>query len=923
MTRSERLLAWLGPVLFAGLCAWYSVVGSAPWRVGDPTRDTYNLLVEGMLKGRLSLGLAVPPALLAVADPYDPAQRPAGLAPHDVSLYEGRYYLYFGVVPAAVLLLPYRLATGHGLPLGAAVVVLVTIGYAASLRLFLRLRRRFYPEAGGWTVLVSAMVLGGATMLLTLACRHAEYELAIAGGYAFSSLALWFASLALAGERRWRWQLAAASLCWGLAVGSRPTCVIAALGFLVVNCRRNPLAPDKPDRGRVRPTWGRDLAALWLPICGVGLVLALYNQLRFGNPLEFGVSYQLSGAYESKVRHFAASYLGYDAYAMLLAVPQIGRYFPLLSAAALPVARPEGHFGTDAIGGVLPLFPFLAAVLGLVLSKQARAPGPQTRECVATLAMVGWTGLSMLGVLLFFCGAMARYQADFLPSTMLLAGLGALSLSASRRHASGWRRRAGLGLALAMVTALAIVSCLAGLLVGVLTYDAMHRANLPMYQRVAAVVNWPAHAWERLARLPVGALRLSVCPGSGAPGSVEELFTSGGAEAYDRVLLRHGSSSVRLGFSHAGAPDLWSRPLRLEAGRMYVLSLRLGSLLLPPSAPFYQGLAAERRSALLDRLEVDLDGVPVLLCRQHFHHASPGTWVVGGALTAPGLGGTRTLGWQREQEPRLSDWRLRERVLLAAPTPTGSGFRVALGGPSPIIERLGRRRKAGAGSPDDVGYWELAVRDAGLWVSDEAPVTAAEGLRLELYSRGEPGQETWVLAQNGAALSVTKAAADRLDSTATLVVQPVSVQGPGTLPIDQGQLRLRVRFPAATGGREPLLVSGESMRGDILFVEYLPARQLRFGWDSWGSPSAFSEPVVYEPGQPWDIGISARTLDPAYTGRKGPTPLCLSRDGVVLWERTIRCYPSAPEDLCVGYNPIGGTVCGPMFSGSVEALGAP
>src|SRR5207248_6297600 len=60
-------------------------------------------------------------ALLALADPYDPAQN-APYRLHDASLYHGRYYLYFGPTPVALLYLPLR-----------AVGVAVTDAVASSL----------------------------------------------------------------------------------------------------------------------------------------------------------------------------------------------------------------------------------------------------------------------------------------------------------------------------------------------------------------------------------------------------------------------------------------------------------------------------------------------------------------------------------------------------------------------------------------------------------------------------------------------------------------------------------------------------------------------------------------------------------------------------------------------------------------------
>ncbi|MFM7752351.1 MAG: hypothetical protein ACKPB0_18240, partial [Opitutaceae bacterium] len=148
MNRSERIVLIALCLAVLGVYSWLSVVGSRPWRFGEPQRDHYNLLVSGFLKGQLSLDAPVHPDLLTLRNPYDPAQRVGIPHIHDASLHRGRYYIYFGPAPAVTLLLPYRLLTGQMLPLGAAVTVFCAAGFACALWLLFLVRRDFFPRAG-------------------------------------------------------------------------------------------------------------------------------------------------------------------------------------------------------------------------------------------------------------------------------------------------------------------------------------------------------------------------------------------------------------------------------------------------------------------------------------------------------------------------------------------------------------------------------------------------------------------------------------------------------------------------------------------------------------------------------------------------------------------------------------------------------
>ena len=117
----------------------------------------------------------------------------------------------------------------------------------------------------------------------SILARADVYEVAISCGYALTMLAL---AGAVGGvppaERRGRW-LAAASLAYGLAVGARPNLLFGAVILLV------PVAQAWREGRRI---WAPLLAATG-PITCIGLGLMLYNALRFDNPFEFGVRYQL------------------------------------------------------------------------------------------------------------------------------------------------------------------------------------------------------------------------------------------------------------------------------------------------------------------------------------------------------------------------------------------------------------------------------------------------------------------------------------------------------------------------------------------------------------------------------------------------------------------------------------------------------
>jgi hypothetical protein len=248
-----------------------------------PASNYYNLLVQGFRAGQLNLKREVPPGLSQLDDPYTwTPLRPQGVM--DLSYYKGKLYLYFGVTPAVMLFWPYVALTGHYLFFKEAVASFCVVGFLASMGLLRALWRRYFPEVSVVVVAAGTLALGLATLIPPLLARCDVYEVPISCGYALIMLVLAAIWKAVHGPERRGWWLAAASLAYGLALGARPSLLFGAVILLV------PVAQAWRERRKVWPL----LMAVAVPIALIGLVLMLYNERRFDDPLQFGLRYQLT-----------------------------------------------------------------------------------------------------------------------------------------------------------------------------------------------------------------------------------------------------------------------------------------------------------------------------------------------------------------------------------------------------------------------------------------------------------------------------------------------------------------------------------------------------------------------------------------------------------------------------------------------------
>jgi tetratricopeptide (TPR) repeat protein len=397
------------------------------------------------MKGQLSLDLTPPAALALLPDPYDPrANAPfqgQAYSPgrfHDLSYFRGKFYLYFSVVPAVVLFLPFHLLTGGWLSHQQACFLFASAAFLAGAGLVDSIRRRAFPSAGPAAAFLATLCVGLVPLVPIVLQRPDVWEVPITAAYAFwmLSLLLLWTYLRHPGQA---WLAAlGASTTVGLALGCRPDSFLGAAILLW------PLGHALGiGRGREGPRrWAR-AAALLLPPAVIGCSLLAYNAARYGHILDFGQNYQLAGDVE-RIRHFRTSFFWYNFRLYFLAYPGWQGVFPFVRDLVVPPA-PAGYVVVEAPVGVLTLLPITLCALALPFGLR-RVPEVERPRVTALLQMIlilfGWGA----GIVCLYFAACTRYQLEFVPALVLLAAVGFLALVAGFRSRP-WLRRALLGAA--------------------------------------------------------------------------------------------------------------------------------------------------------------------------------------------------------------------------------------------------------------------------------------------------------------------------------------------------------------------------------------------------------------------------------------------------------------------------------------------
>lgn len=245
----------------------------------------YSYLTQGFLAGQLSLSILPNKRVLNSKDPYDPAQNKR-FKLHDASLYKGKYYLYFGPLPVIAFYIPFKLLTGSYPPESSSVIFFLSAGFLIGFILLMRIKDKYFQHIPEFHLIFSGLIFGLVSTAPFLLARPSFYEAAISSAFCFMMLALFFLYELLTNSLQIK-NVFLFSLCLSLTVSGRPhfalVCLALISGVFIYLLK----VPSNNRRGLIY--------ALLFPTFCAGVILSLYNYLRFDSFFEFGQRFQLAG----------------------------------------------------------------------------------------------------------------------------------------------------------------------------------------------------------------------------------------------------------------------------------------------------------------------------------------------------------------------------------------------------------------------------------------------------------------------------------------------------------------------------------------------------------------------------------------------------------------------------------------------------
>ena len=257
---------------------WFASVGL--WTIWPTRTSYYSLLARAFEERELNLPVTPSEKLLALPNPYDPAQRMGAGEPLDFSLYKGKFYLYWGPVPALALVVLKLL-----IPKDLSDLYLV-FGFSYGLfliqtTLIIAIWKRYFDRLPKWMLTMAVLLVGLSAPSTWMLSTGRIYEAAIVGGQFFLMAGFLSVLSALDKPSSSDIKLVLTGSLWALAVGTRLT-LIVPIGLMVLLValrlwKRNDaeLSFDNYRAWDCLCFWG---VYYWLGITGPGLVPCLKQE---------------------------------------------------------------------------------------------------------------------------------------------------------------------------------------------------------------------------------------------------------------------------------------------------------------------------------------------------------------------------------------------------------------------------------------------------------------------------------------------------------------------------------------------------------------------------------------------------------------------------------------------------------------------
>ena len=433
-----------------------------------PHHQQYKELARALESGSVALPYEPSEGLLNAPNPYDTIYLQANDIEYmaDYAYFNGKYYVYFGIVPELMFYLPYHLITGNDLANHYVVFAYYALFVVGVFLLFREIALRYFKNLKFFAyILVSSFIATSGTFAYVFSTADIYSVPIMAGlGLTVAGLWLWMLGARLCAATpgvtatsstsvngmvtkhaaiKFFASLTLGSLCMALVAGCRPQMLLFSLLIIPILIipifAKNIFKPQELSQMRKTGENSSDAhltgikgtttskpykkligsaLCIIVPYALVAAVVMWYNYARFGSVFDFGATYSLTNN-DMNLRGVNLPRMILGLMTFLFQMPNVTGEFPFIQSATLSFDYMGKMVTEYFFGGVLTI-----NVLTWVLAFYGKY-----HWCIKAKGLRLFMGLSLGSALIIglvdanTAGILQRYSADLAFGIFLAVGV--------------------------------------------------------------------------------------------------------------------------------------------------------------------------------------------------------------------------------------------------------------------------------------------------------------------------------------------------------------------------------------------------------------------------------------------------------------------------------------------------------------------
>lgn len=320
----------------------------------------------------------------------------------DTAYYNGKAYVYFGILPILTLFLPYQLITGEYLYSYTGVLIFSILAAFAIKSLIEIVFTKFLKETEFKFVVFGLLIMLFGSQILVLNGIPRFYEVPISAGLFFGITGLNLVLIAIYNDKTSYFKLFLGSLFLSLSVACRPTWVLVS--FIIVPILIKKFLNNIKERKNIL----KNILSVAIPYVTIGSLLMYYNYIRFGSVLEFGAKYQLTITDMYHLSNRVAT-IWTGIICSLFSVPNFIPNFPFIMNHNNLATFYGYYYIENMIGGLFILVPICFSIFKLpTVFKKSK-----NKELVSFIISLVIVGFIICFLSVTEAGSMQRYIVDY------------------------------------------------------------------------------------------------------------------------------------------------------------------------------------------------------------------------------------------------------------------------------------------------------------------------------------------------------------------------------------------------------------------------------------------------------------------------------------------------------------------------------